>query len=73
LPINITHAISNVKIDNNGRFIVAELTINNTSYWLFNCYSPNTTQPAQQAAWLAEIQTHLDAASGSNLIIGGRP
>ena len=61
--------IQNIKLhhDTDGRNLICECTINETSYVFCNVYGPNTDDPA---FWI-NIAKKLDGLAADNIIIGG--
>jgi exonuclease III len=72
IPKSINHKINEVIRSQNGRYVGINVTIEDNTYCLINCYAPNTNQPKDQLAWLNEAQTKiLEKYSDTNIIIGG--
>ena len=62
----------NVKIDNNGRFIFLNATIQNSSFVLANIYAPNENK--EQVCFfneITEILNNFDIEPDCNIFIGG--
>jgi exonuclease III len=75
LPTDIDYKLNSKECDPDGRFIIINVTIDNTNFWIINCYSPTSSQPAEQLVWLNKIQNFIDnfndQDNDSNIILGG--
>ena len=57
--------------DDHGRYILAEIVIDNTKIILVNVYAPNETN--QQVVFLRELSKNLlSKYDNENLVLGGR-
>ena len=68
----IEFKLKNIKIDTNGRFIVAQCEIQNSPFVLTNVYTPNITE--EQADFSHNIEQQLESLDldpDSNIVIGG--
>ena len=54
IPKSMNYKINEVNSDPNGRYLAINITINNVTYCLINCYAPN--KPNDRIIWLAPIQ-----------------
>jgi exonuclease III len=70
-PQNLEYKVQNIVKDNNGRFIIVELIIDDTRFVLVNLYAPTKDKVDDQCTFLAELRTELLQYSGHNLIMGG--
>ena len=69
LPNNPNYIINDTKLSPDGRYIALNITIDNSTFCLINCYAPN--KPKDQLKWLNQIQEILIANTSNNIIIGG--
>ena len=68
----IEFKLKNIKIDTNGRFIVAQCEIQNSPFVLTNDYAPNITE--EQVDFFHNIEQQLESLDldpDSNIMIGG--
>jgi exonuclease III len=71
LPSKIDYTLNSQECDPEGRYIIISITIENTLFWIFNCYAPNTSDQPAQLRWLTKIQKVLETVNDSNIILGG--
>ena len=63
--------IEKIASDDHGRYILAEIVIDNTKVVLVNVYAPNDSN--QQAVFLKGLSNNiLDKYGNENLVLGGR-
>jgi len=63
--------IEKITSDDHGRYILAEIVIDNTKVVLVNVYAPN--DPNQQVVFLRGLSNNLLGKYGNeNLVLGGR-
>jgi len=63
--------ISNVVRDNDGRFLLIELEINEEKYVIINLYAPTKNQTIAQKEFYALLDDKLKEYTSHNIIIGG--
>ena len=68
---DIEFKLKNIKIDTNGRFIVAQCEIQNSPFVLTNVYASNITEEQVDFFHNIEQLESLDFDPDSNIVIGG--
>ena len=71
IPKAMNCKVNTIDRSKNGRFLAINITINENTFYIVNCYAPNTTNVKDQLAWLTQVQTLINKNIESNLIIGG--
>jgi exonuclease III len=71
LPQKYDYKVNSQEIDQFGRYIVLDLTIDGNDFILINCYAPTQDAPIEQIQWLTKIQGFLEKVSEKNIIVGG--
>ena len=71
LPRNVEHTVNSKECDPEGRYIAINITIEDQTFWVINCYAPTSGHPKEQLIWLNKIQKIIEVGNDSNLIIGG--
>ena len=70
-PKILNYKVNKSYEDANGRYVALNITIDQNTFCLLNCYAPCTNQSKNQLEWLSEIQNILEENSDTNIIIGG--
>ncbi len=67
---NINYSIEKKIIDENGRFILIDLCINERTYTIINFYAPTRNFQKEQIDVFAELTLSLETFSKENIILG---
>ena len=71
LPKTIDWEKNSIICSQNGRYVSVKIIVGDKTFYLINCYAPNTTKVKDQLQWLSEIQEILLENREENIIIGG--
>ena len=71
IPNNSTFEIKNTITDNNGRFLLIHLVLNDTEMVLVNIYAPTKDHKQEQLTFLSYVQNTLIDFLGKTIILGG--
>ena len=68
---NLEFKIHSQILDNNGRFVLLDCSVNDINYIFVNLYAPTVDKPSDQAVFGAFICDTLKSYLGHNIVIGG--
>ena len=71
IPKNLSVDVKQIITDENGRYIILDVTIDDNSFILVNIYAPTKDKLVEQKMFLSKIKTHLSNFIDCNIIIGG--
>lgn len=57
--------------DTEGRFLMAQIKLRDTSYTLLNGYAPTADKPDEQISFLDDLEERLQEVTSPSLILGG--
>jgi endonuclease/exonuclease/phosphatase (EEP) superfamily protein YafD len=70
-PANLDVTVTNEISDNDGRFLLLDIIIDETRLIFVNVYAPTKSHVVEQCQCLEELREVLMPLSGENLILGG--
>ena len=71
MPHKLNFDLKHIIADENGRYLLLDVIIDDNSFILVNIYAPTKDKPLEQQQFLSEVKTHLSNFIDCNIIIGG--
>lgn len=68
---NFQHAVNQVVTDEEGRFLVMDITTDQKTYVVGNAYAPTADSPDEQDSFMDQLEKTINDFNPINIIIGG--